>query len=84
MNHRDLAYWLLDNGGPIIRFRTLVDIFDEQDVGIVSRALSAMMESPEVAKWLGLIEHSIELNDVHSSKPSAFENVVGKLVQLGW
>ncbi|MFW9976187.1 MAG: hypothetical protein ACFFDQ_13030 [Candidatus Thorarchaeota archaeon] len=84
MNHRDLAYWLLDNGGPIIRFRTLVDIFEEQDVGIVSRALKDMMESSEVAKWLDLIEHRIELNDVHSSKPSAFENVIGKLVQLGW
>jgi len=84
MNHRDLAYWLLDNGGPIIRFRTLVDILEEQDVGIISRALNDLIESSEVAKWLDLIEHGIALNDVHSSRPSAFENVIGKLVQLGW
>jgi hypothetical protein len=84
MNHRDLAYWLLDNGGPIIRFRTIVDIFDEQDVGLVSRALEEMAESPEVLKWLDLIQKSLEFNDVHSGKQNAFENVVGKLVQLGW
>jgi uncharacterized protein YeaO (DUF488 family) len=84
MNHRDLAYWLLDNGGPIIRFRTLVDIFEEQDVGIVSRAMKEMVESPEVVKWLELIEPSLAFNDVHSGRQNAFENVVAKLVQLGW
>jgi uncharacterized protein YeaO (DUF488 family) len=84
MNHKDLAYWLLDKGGPIIRFRTLVDIFEEQDVGTVSRALKEMTKSPEVVKWLDLIEHSLEFNDVHSGRQNAFENVVAKLVQLGW
>ncbi len=84
MNHRDLAYWLLDNGGPIIRYRTLVDIFEEQDVGTVSRALKEMTESPEVVKWLDLIESSLAFNDVHSGRQNAFENVVAKLVQLGW
>ena len=84
MNHRDLAYWLLDNGGPIIRFRTLVDIFEEQDVGTVSRAMKEMVESLEVVKWLDLIEPSLAFNDVHSGRQNAFENVVAKLVQLGW
>lgn len=84
MNHRDLSYWLLENGGPIIRFRTLVDIFGEQDIGVVSRALKEMVESSEVVKWLDLIEQSLEFNDVHSGRQNAFENVVGKLVQLGW
>ncbi|MHA3964961.1 MAG: hypothetical protein AM325_015645 [Candidatus Thorarchaeota archaeon SMTZ1-45] len=84
MNHRDLAYWLLDNGGPIIRFRTLVDIFEEQDVGTVSRALKEMTESSEVMRWLDFIGQSIAFNDVHSGRRDAFENVVAKLVQLGW
>jgi hypothetical protein len=84
MNNRNLAYWLLDNGGPIIRFRTLVDILEEQDVGIVSRALKGMIESPETEEWLNRIQHSIELNDIHSGSHDAFENVVSKLVQLGW
>lgn len=79
-----MAYWLLENGGPIIRFRTLVDIFEEQDVGTVSRALKEMVTSPEVVRWLDLFQQSLEFNDIHSSRPNAFENVVGKLVQLGW
>jgi hypothetical protein len=84
MNNRNLAYWLLDNGGPIIRFRTLVDIFEEQDVGTVSRALKEMTESPVVVKWLELVGSSLSFNDVHSGKQDAFENVIAKLVQLGW
>lgn len=84
MNHRDLAYWLLDNAGPIIRFRTLVDIFEEQDVGAVSRALDEMTTSSEVVKWLSLLTQSLAFKDVHSGRPDAFENVVAKLVQLGW
>jgi hypothetical protein len=84
MDDRDLANWLLDNGGAIIRFRTLVDIIREQDVGAVSKALKEMAESPEVVEWLSLIHHSLALNDVHSERRDAFENVVSKLVQLGW
>ncbi|MFW9787835.1 MAG: hypothetical protein ACFFE2_09800 [Candidatus Thorarchaeota archaeon] len=84
MNQRDLAYWLLDNAGPVIRFRTLVDIFHEQDVGTVSRALEEMSTSPVVMKWLNLIEHSLAFNDIHSGRQNAFENVIAKLVQLGW
>ena len=84
MDDRDLAYWLLHNGGPIIRFRTLVDIIKEQDVGTVSKALKEMAESPEVVEWLGLIHHGLALNDVHSERRDTFENVVSKLVQLGW
>ncbi len=84
MNHKNLAYWLIDNAGPIIRFRTIVDIFEEQDVGVVSKALKDLTESPEVVKWFGFIEHGLALNDVHSGRQNAFENVIGKLVQLGW
>jgi uncharacterized protein YeaO (DUF488 family) len=84
MDEKGLAYWLLDNGGPIIKFRTLVDIIKEQDVGVVLKALNEMTENPEVVKWLSLIHHGLALNDVHSGKPSAFENVISKLVQLGW
>jgi hypothetical protein len=84
MNHRDLAYWLLDNGGPIIRFRTLVDIFENPDVSTVSRALKEMTKSTEVTKWFDFVEPSLTFNDVHSGRQNAFENAVAKLVQLGW
>ncbi|MHA2222408.1 MAG: hypothetical protein ACXAAO_10180, partial [Candidatus Thorarchaeota archaeon] len=78
------TYWLLDNAGPIVRYRTIVDLVEEQDVGVVARALTDMSEAPEVIKWLGLLKPNLGFNEVHSSKQDAFENVMGKLVQLGW
>ncbi|MGY5871593.1 MAG: hypothetical protein RTV72_05050 [Candidatus Thorarchaeota archaeon] len=83
MESSDLAHWLLRNAGPSIRFRTLVDILNEQDVGIVGRALNEMLESPEVVKWLEHLTPNLDFNSIHSSRIDAFENVMGKLVQLG-
>ncbi len=84
MSLSDLSYWLLDNAGPIIRFRTIVDLIEEQDVGVVARALSDMSEDPEVIKWLDLLKPNLGFNEIHSSKQHAIENVMGKLVQFGW
>ena len=84
MSHRNLTYWLLDNAGPIIRFRTIVDLFEEQDVGVVARALTEMEKDPEAVKWLNLLKPNLGFNEIHSSKQDAYENVMGKLVQLGW
>jgi hypothetical protein len=84
MSLRNLTYWLLDNAGPIIRYRTIADLIEEQDVGVVARALGDMSTDSEALKWLNLLEPNLGLNEVHSSKQDAFENVVGKLVQLGW
>lgn len=84
MNSYDLAQWLLQNAGPCIRFRTLVEILQEQDVGLVSRALQEMLESPEVVEWTGRLIPQFDINSIHSGNPDAFENVIGKLVQLGF
>ena len=83
MESYNLAQWLLRNAGPSIRYRTLVDILNEQDVGIVGRALNEMLESPEVVKWLEHLTPKLDFNSIHSSRINAFENVMGKLVQLG-
>jgi hypothetical protein len=83
MESYDLAQWLLRNAGPSIRFRTLVDILNEQDVGFVGRALNQMLGSPEIVKWLDLLTPKLDFNSIHSSRIDAFENVMGKLVQLG-
>ncbi|MFW9909459.1 MAG: hypothetical protein ACFFEF_12865 [Candidatus Thorarchaeota archaeon] len=83
MNSYDLAQWLLQNAGPCIRFRTLVEILQEQDVCLVSQALQEMLESPEVVDWTGRLIPQFDINSIHSGSPDAFENVIGKLVQLG-
>ncbi|TFG29635.1 hypothetical protein EU527_15615 [Candidatus Thorarchaeota archaeon] len=83
MDDYDLAQWLLQNAGPCIRFRTLVDILQEQDVGIVSRALDEMLRSPKSQLWISRLNPEFNINSLHSGRENAFENVMGKLVQLG-
>ncbi|TFG31695.1 hypothetical protein EU528_05395 [Candidatus Thorarchaeota archaeon] len=83
MESSDLAHWLLRNAGPSIRFRILVDILNEQDVGVVGKSLSEMLRSPEVTKWVGYLTPKLDFNSIHSSRIDAFENVMGKLVELG-
>ncbi|MBN2228108.1 MAG: hypothetical protein JW779_00845 [Candidatus Thorarchaeota archaeon] len=79
----DLARWLVDNGGPCIRFRTIVDILQEQDVGIVSTALKEMLESKDIKEWVEHLVPQFDINSLHSGRHDAFENVIGKIVQLG-
>jgi hypothetical protein len=83
MESSDLAQWLLRNAGPCIRFRTLVDIIKEQDIGFVGHALKEMLKSPQMMKWLDLLTPKFDINSIHSSRQDAYENVMGRLVQLG-
>jgi len=83
MDSYSLSQWLLENAGPCIRFRTLVDIIQEQDVGLVSDALNAMLKSPEIVEWVARLIPVFEINSLHSGRENAYENVMGKLVQLG-
>jgi hypothetical protein len=80
---KDLAQWLLHNAGPSIRFRTLVEILREQDVGLVSTSLKEVLECPDVVNWVVRLIPRFDINSIHSGNPDAFENVIGKLVQLG-
>ncbi|MHA2066000.1 MAG: hypothetical protein ACXABY_16635 [Candidatus Thorarchaeota archaeon] len=83
MSRSDLAWWLVDNAGPVIRFRTMVEILRETDIGIVSRALDNLFNSPIVKKWLENLTPRMGFHSFHSSMPDAYENAMGKLVQLG-
>ena len=74
---------MLHNAGPSIRYRTLVNILQEQDVRVVSQALEEMVGSPEVTEWMGRLVPRFDINSIHSGRPDAFENVVGKLAQMG-
>ncbi len=83
MEIEDLPEWLVRNAGPIIRYRTLVDIIEEQDVGRVGRALRDLNNSSDVKKWLSFLQPNTKFQAVHVGKPEAYENTMGNLVQLG-
>jgi hypothetical protein len=75
--------WLLRNAGPSIRYRVLVDLVKEQDVGVVGRALKDMLGSSLVENLLLRLIPDFGFDAIHSGNPDAYENVMGKLVMLG-
>lgn len=75
--------WLLANSGPAIRFQMIVDMLQEQDVTRVSQALDDLHRSPIVSEWMARVGRGFEMKQLHSSNPLAFENVMGKLGDLG-
>ena len=83
MDFVDLIDWLIRNAGPVIKYRTIVDVRDEQNVGIVGVVLKDLFASPLVKYWLSRLKPTVDLKQLHSSNPDAYENVMGKLVQLG-
>ncbi|MHA1771284.1 MAG: hypothetical protein ACTSYL_06640 [Candidatus Thorarchaeota archaeon] len=75
--------WLLESAGPIIRFRTTVDLLQSQDVGQVAYAIDQLHSSPVVKTWLGHLEQEFNAENIWSKRPNSFGNVMGKLVQIG-
>jgi hypothetical protein len=83
MNDQELAWWLVENAGPVIRYRTLREILEVKDLELISDALDRLFASPLVQKWLERLLPRMGFHMFHSSDSAAFENTVGKLVQLG-
>ncbi|MHC4861117.1 MAG: hypothetical protein ACYTDY_13610, partial [Planctomycetota bacterium] len=77
MDAAGLAARLLEEGGPVLRFRTARDILGEP---IPSDELLA---SPLVRRWLDRLVPDTSFTGIHNGVPTAFENAMGKLVQLG-
>lgn len=91
MEHRDLIEWLLQEGGPAIRYRTAVELIVNQDVGENERLTNALLQTEKV-QWLlkqmdnfGPIQHVNigVLNALHGMKPTCLENVIARLLECG-
>jgi hypothetical protein len=83
MKDKELAWWLVENAGPVIRYRTLREILEVRDLELISDALERLFTSSLVQKWLERLIPRMGFHAFHSSLPTAFENAMGKLVQLG-
>ncbi|MBZ0300815.1 MAG: hypothetical protein K8J31_13780 [Anaerolineae bacterium] len=74
--------WLLEHGGPAIRYRTATEL-----AGLppnhVAELEAALLGSPLVQAWLHRFQRDASFNAVHGAKHTCFENVMGKLTQLG-
>jgi hypothetical protein len=74
-----LTDWLLEHGGPVIRYRTATELLDDPCSVDVDRLRSDLLACPLVQRWLGCLLPGV----LHHSKATAFENAMGKLVDLG-
>jgi len=87
----DLINWLLDEGGPVIRYRTLVELTGNSASSDCESALAAVLQT-EKTRWLldqldhfGPLTHiDIRvLNVLHGVKPTCLENVIPRLLERG-
>ncbi|MGQ9684374.1 MAG: hypothetical protein ACUVX9_17750 [Anaerolineae bacterium] len=87
----DLIQWLLNEGGPSIRYRTAMELMDRPSPAD-GEPLAATLLQTDAVRWLlaqmdgfGPITHvDIRvLNDLHGSKPACLENVVPRLLERG-
>ena len=75
--------WLLENGGPAIRYRTATELMDNPADVDLDQLSADLLQSAMVRKWLDRIGLPGGLTSLHASKPDAFENVCAKLCELG-
>ena len=71
------------NGGPAVRCRTAAEHLPGTTAEELARLAGDVLDSPLVAEWLQRLALRTGLNRVHSAYPDSFENVMGKLSQLG-
>ena len=89
--------WLMENGGPVIRYRTATELMTPDKTPDIKRLQDDLLKSAQVKTWLKNFEPPFLLNqklmrqveftrastEIHSSKDTALENVLGKLTDFG-
>ena len=94
MRTQELYDWLLEHGGPVIRYRTATELVPPAKSPGAPRLAEELMQSPLVRMWLDRLvpasfltempEQKIwALIEVHSAAPAALENVIPKLTGFG-
>lgn len=54
--------WLLENGGPVIRYRTTTELLDDPGLIDSDRLQRDLVQCPTVGTWLGRLGTSRELS----------------------
>ena len=84
MKTEDLTHWLLESGGPAIRYRTAMELIDDTGGIDVAPLTASLLTNSMTQLWLerlGAPEDN--LSSFHHSRPEAFENAASKLCDLG-
>jgi hypothetical protein len=77
---RETLEWLLETGGPVVRWLTLTSLTPDPDPEVVDAAREALLAAPHVRLWL---DRLAGVTQFHDSGNNCFENVAGKLAEFG-
>jgi len=80
MKQDQLVNWLMDEGGPVIRYRTAVELAGDVGPADLKRLARELLACPQVRRWLDRLDGVVAL---HDSGNDRFENVMGKLLEFG-
>jgi hypothetical protein len=72
--------WLIQEGGPVVRWLALTNLVDQPSQEHVRRAKRNLLKEPHVRLWLDRLEN---VKGFHNSGNDCFENVAGKLGEFG-
>lgn len=75
----DPTEWLMENAGPVIRYRTAHEILGEPVIKLEEELLNSIL----IQKWLGYLKPYFGASQLHNAKSEAFENTMGKLFDFG-
>jgi hypothetical protein len=89
--------WLMENGGPVIRYRTATELMPPDKKLDIQVLKNDLMQSKLVQTWLDNFKPPVLLNlkltrqaeftrastEIHGAKDTALENVLGKLTDFG-
>lgn len=67
----------------MIRYRTATELAGGLRAPDRQKLERELLASPLVRRWLACVTAETGFNEIHGSKPTAFETALGKLVQLG-
>ena len=77
---RETLEWLLETGGPAVRWLTLTSVYPDPAPRAVDAAQQALLNAPHVRLWLDRIDG---VTQFHNSGNNCLENVAGKLAEFG-
>ncbi len=84
MNTQEIIQWLLENGCPTIRYRTVTELMEPDCYNNIDQIVNDLVESQEVKVWLDNLDPmNVNLRTYHGCANTCFENSMSKLAQLG-
>jgi len=79
MNRSEHLRWLMENGGPVIRYRTARHLGADVGKAELGRLRKNLLGCKHVRTWIDRLAPG----ELHGQRPTALENAANKLAELG-